>query len=116
VTSWRSSSSGVLSHFFSWITSKLPPLRGFGRIEDVGEKFDAFAQTFDDAEALVIQRALDHFHHVFDLGGVGARDEGGPGADQLFHRVDRLSIAPVGSVLLLNPMGEVGEVCFFVRP
>ncbi len=24
--------------------------------------------------------------------------------------------APVGSVLLLKPMGEVGEVCFFVRP
>ena len=52
-----------------------------GRIEHVGEKFDAFTQTFDDAEALVIERALDHFHHVFDLGGVGARDEGGPGGN-----------------------------------
>jgi hypothetical protein len=26
------------------------------------------------------------------------------------------SIAPVGSVLDLNPTGDVGEVCFFVRP
>src|SRR6202035_6058210 len=31
----------------------------------------------------------DHFHHVFDLGGVGPRDEGGPGGNELFHRVDR---------------------------
>src|SRR5256886_8449760 len=60
-----------------------------GRIEHVGEKFDALAQTLDDAEALVIHRALDHFHHVFDLSGVGARDEGGPGRNQLFHRIDR---------------------------
>jgi len=27
-----------------------------------------------------------------------------------------MSMAPVGSVLDLKPMGEVGEVCFFVRP
>jgi len=27
-----------------------------------------------------------------------------------------MSIAPVGSVLLLNPIGDVGEVCFFVSP
>ena len=26
---------------------------------------------------------------MVDLGGVGARDEGGPGADQLFHRIYR---------------------------
>ncbi len=61
-----------------------------GRIEDVGEKFDAFAQTFDDAEALVIERALNHVHHVFDLSGMGARDEGGPGGNELFHRINRL--------------------------
>ena len=60
-----------------------------GRIEHVREKFDAFAQTFDDAEALVIERALDHVHHVFDLSGVGPRDEGGPGGNELFHRIDR---------------------------
>ncbi len=26
------------------------------------------------------------------------------------------SIAPVGSVFDLKPIGDVGEVCFFVRP
>ena len=31
-----------------------------GRIEYVGKKFDAFTQTFDDAEPLVIERAFDH--------------------------------------------------------
>lgn len=66
------------------------PFARIGRVEDVGIKFDAFTQTFDDAETLVIEGALDHFHHVFDLGGVGARDEGGAGADELFHRIDRL--------------------------
>jgi len=61
-----------------------------GRIEYVREKFDALRQTFDDGEALVIESALDHFHHVFDLGGVGARDERGPAGDEFFHRIDRL--------------------------
>ena len=38
----------------------------------------------------MIESALDHFHHVFDLGGVGARDKCGPAGDEFFHRVDRL--------------------------
>ncbi len=38
----------------------------------------------------MIHRALDHLDHVVDLRGVRARDEGGAGADELFHRVDRL--------------------------
>jgi hypothetical protein len=61
-----------------------------GRIEYVRKKFDALGQTFDDGEALVIKSALDHVHHVFDLGGVGTRDEGGPAGDEFFHRIDRL--------------------------
>ena len=60
-----------------------------GRIEGAGEKFNALAQAFDNAEALVVHRALDHLDHVIDLRGVGARDEAGPGADELFHRIDR---------------------------
>ena len=32
------------------------------------------------------------------------------------HGLMGWSIAPHMSVLLLNPIGEVGEVCFFVRP
>ena len=52
-----------------------------GRIEDVGIKFDAFTQAFDGGEARMIHGALDHLDHVIDLGGVGARDEGGPGGN-----------------------------------
>ncbi len=61
-----------------------------GWIEHVREKFHAFAQAFDDAEALVIERALDHFHHVFDLRGMSTRDESRPASDQFFHRIHRL--------------------------
>jgi len=73
-----------LDHFeaaaFFWI----------GGIEYVREKFNALAQAFDDTEALVIESALDHFHHVFDLRGVRARDERSPAGDEFFHRIDRL--------------------------
>ncbi len=61
-----------------------------GWIEDVREKLDAFAQTFDDTEALVIEGALDHLHHVSDVRGVGPRDERGTGRNQFFHRIHRL--------------------------
>src|SRR6266850_81604 len=64
---------------FAWI----------GRIEGAGIKFDTFTQTFDGGKAGMIHGALDHLDHVIDLGGVGARDEGGAGADELFHRIDR---------------------------
>src|SRR5438477_3072975 len=37
----------------------------------------------------MIHRALDYLDHVIDLSGVGARDEGGPGANELFHWIDR---------------------------
>src|SRR5437763_1710054 len=60
-----------------------------GRIEGAGIKFDTFTQTFDGGKAGMIHGALDHLDHVIDLGGVGARDEGGTGADELFHRIDR---------------------------
>src|SRR5204863_9466590 len=43
-----------------------------------------------DAKALVVHGALDHLDHVVHLAGVGPGDEGGAGADELFHRVDRL--------------------------
>src|SRR5437879_3323549 len=42
-----------LDHF------KAAALLRIGWIEYVGEKFDAFAQAFDNAEALVVHRALD---------------------------------------------------------
>ena len=61
-----------------------------GRIEYVGKKFDAFSQTFDDAEALVIECALDQLDHVSHVRGVRARDERRAAGDQFFHRVDRL--------------------------
>ena len=50
------------------------------------------------------------------LRGVGARDERRPAGDQFFHRIDRLIDRAGGIGLDLNPMGDVGEVCFFVRP
>src|SRR6266404_2475443 len=61
-----------------------------GRIEYVREKFDAFAQAFDDAEPLVIERALDQLDHVGDVRGVRARDKCRSACDQFFHRVDGL--------------------------
>src|SRR5437762_215731 len=74
---------------------KAAALTWIGRIEGAGIKFDAFTQTFDSGKTGMIHGALDHLDHVIDLGGVGARDEGGPGADQLFHwiyrHVDRAS-------------------------
>ncbi len=67
MTSWRSSSSGVLSHFFSWITSKLPPFFGLAGSKTSGKNSTHSLKTFDDAEALVIHRALDHLDHVIDV-------------------------------------------------
>src|SRR6266436_3257028 len=61
-----------------------------GGIEYVREKFDAFAQAFDDAEALVIERALDQLDHVSHIRGVGACDECRAACDQFFHRIDGL--------------------------
>ena len=58
--------------------------------------------------------SLDHVSHVR---GVRARDERSPGRDQFFHRVDRLiDRAGTDRSCDLNPIGEVGEVCFFVSP
>src|SRR6187200_1655057 len=51
------------------------------RVEYVWKKFDAFAQTFDDRKALMIERALDHLHHVHNVRGMCPRDEGGPARD-----------------------------------
>src|SRR3954447_21798342 len=61
-----------------------------GRIEYVREKFDAFTQTFDDAKALVIERAFDYLHPLNHVRGVRAGDEGGSACDQFFHRVNGL--------------------------
>src|SRR5262245_66669015 len=62
-------------------------LAGIGRIEDVGKKFDSFAQAFDDAEPLLIVGTLEHLHHVSHIRGVRARDKGCSAGDQFFHWV-----------------------------
>ena len=36
----------------------------------------------------MLHRALEHFVHVLHMSCVGSRDEGGPTAEQLHHRVD----------------------------
>src|SRR5205814_10275258 len=78
-----------------------------------GRNFDAFRHTFDDGETLAIERTLDHFHHVLDLSGVGARDEGGPGGNELFHRIDR-HIDRAGRVgLALETNGRRRRVLLF---
>jgi hypothetical protein len=77
-----------------------------GRIEHIREKFDAFAQAFDNAEALVIERALDHLNHVIDVRGVGARDEARSAGDQFFHRIDRLIDRAGGIGLALESDGR----------
>ena len=64
----------------------------------------------------MILGALDHLDHVIPTwSGVGARDEAGPALMSFFIGLTGMSIAPVGSVLDLKPMGDVGEVCFLVR-
>ena len=83
---------------------------GVRRIESAFVEFHAFAQAFDDAEAVVIHGG---FHHLEDVIGIrvrGARDEGGAGRDQLFHRVDRLiHRAPdIGLALETNRRSRAG--------
>jgi hypothetical protein len=58
----------------------------------------------------MIHGALDHLDHVIDLRGVGARDEGGPAEINCFIGLTGMSIAPVGSVLDLKPMGDVAVI------
>ena len=92
-----------LDHF------KAAALLRIGRIEHVRKKFHAFTQTFDDAKALVIERALDHLNHVIDLCGMGARDEGRSAGDQFFHRVNRLIDRAAGIGLGLESDGRGGR-------
>ena len=37
----------------------------------------------------MIHGALDHLDHMIDLRGMRSGRRSGPGADELFHRVDR---------------------------
>src|SRR5439155_5649931 len=83
-----------------------------GWIEYVREKFDAFRQTFDDAEALVIERALNQLQHVRRVRSVRARDECGAAGDQLFHRVDRLIDCAGRIGLALESDGRCGRRLF----
>src|SRR4029077_714623 len=80
---------GGVVPFFFLDQLEAAALAWIGRIEGAGIKFDAFTQTFDGGKAGMIHGALDHLDHMIDLGGVGARDEGGAGANQLFHRIYR---------------------------
>ena len=82
------------------------------RIEYVREKFDALRETFDDAEALVIERALDQLDHVRYLRGVRARDECGAAGDQFFHRIDRLIDGASGIGLALESDRRRGRGLF----
>ena len=66
----------------------MPPLRGIRGVKRAFVKFHAFAQTFDEAEAVVVHRGLHHRQHVIGIRGRGARDERGAGGDGLFQRVD----------------------------
>jgi len=94
VTSWRSSSSGVPSHFFSSISLNSPPLSRIGRIEGAWEKFDAFRKTLDYRKAIVVHRALNHLNHMIDLRGVCACNEGRPGRQQFLDRINGLVDCP----------------------
>jgi len=60
------------------------------RVERAFVEFDAFAQAFDEAEAVVIHRGFHHLEDVVRVRVRGARDEGGPGGDGLLERVDRI--------------------------
>jgi hypothetical protein len=59
---------------------------------------------------------LEGFHHVLRIVIDRAGDEGGLGAEREKQRVERMSIEPVGVVLVLVPTGEVGLYCPLVRP
>src|SRR6476660_44087 len=88
-------------------------LTWIGRIEGAGIKFDAFTQTFDSGKTGMIHGALDHLDHVVDLGSMGARDEGGPGADQLFHWIDRHVDRAGGVGLTFEADGRGGRGLLF---
>src|SRR2546425_974085 len=60
----------------------------------------------------MIEGALDHFYHMFDLRGVSARDERGPGADEFFHRVNRLIDRAGWIGLGFKPDGRRGRGLF----
>jgi len=59
------------------------------------------------------------FHHLEDVIRIRVRragDKVAPAAIACFIGLIGWSSEPVTSVLLLKPIGDVGEVCFFVRP
>ena len=57
----------MLSHFFSWMTSKVPPLRGILESKAPGKNSTHSLKHSITLKALVIHRALDHLDHVVDL-------------------------------------------------
>ena len=116
MTSWRSLVLRRAVVFLLLDQFEGAALARVGSVEGAREKLDALGQAFDDGEAVVIHRALDHLGHVVDLAAWVRATKVAPLATSFFIGLTGWSIAPVGSVLDLNPIGEVGEVCFFVRP
>ena len=81
-------------------------------VEGTGIEHDALAQALDDAEAVVIDRALEDAHHMSDLHGVRAGDEGRAAGEQLLHRIDRTVEAAlrIGLRLATRRRGGAGLV------
>jgi hypothetical protein len=85
-------------------------------IERPGIEFDALAEALDETEAVVVHGRFHHLQHMVGIRVRGAGHESGSGRDGLFHGVDRLIDGTPDVGLALEPEGEVGEVCFLVRP
>ena len=60
------------------------------RVERAFVKFHALAQTFDEAETVVIHRGFHHRQNVVRIRVRRARDESCAGGNRLLHRVDRI--------------------------
>src|SRR5437588_12440558 len=106
----------MLLYIFSWMTLKLLPFRGLAGSNAPGKN-----STHSDKHSMTLKpwwsmaRSIIWIMWLTWVAWVRAMKLA-PALMSCFIGFTGMSMAPVGSVLDLKPMGDVGEVCFFVRP
>src|SRR5207248_1811894 len=87
-----------------------------GGVESAFVEFDAFAQTFNDREAIVVHGRFHHLEDMVWIGMGGASNEGGPGGNELFHGVNRVIDSAPQVGFALEPNGRGGGGLLFGQP
>ena len=78
---------------------KLAALAGVAVIKGALVEDYALGEHLDHGKTGMLDGPLEHFHHVLDLGRVGAGDEACAGRHQFLHRVYRLVHGSAGICL-----------------